>query len=332
MEIMNALTIGVAVITFNGLKYLPQQLESILTQTRPINHIVISDDRSTDGTWEFLEAWSKQSPVPVTLIRNETQLGLTRNFEQSIAAVDTDIIFTCDQDDVWAPERVELLTQVFEQHPGVLLVHTDATLVDAAGRDMGKTLLGELELSPSERTAIQSGNAFSVYCRRNVVTGATAAIRRTLLDIALPFPTNHFHDAWLALLAAAAGEVRLLDRSTIQYRQHGNNLVGVKKKGPWMEFRHLLWQLKGPQQLRTMLNDNVQSQTVLFERLSRYPLVSPAALDFAARSQGFYHDRAKLSSSALQRTTAVLKAYFSGQYGKFSYAPRTHAIRDVLKR
>lgn len=329
---MNALTIGVAVITFNGLKYLPQQLESILTQTRPVNHIVISDDRSTDGTWEFLEAWAKQTSIPVTLIRNETQLGLTRNFEQSIAAVDADIIFTCDQDDVWVPERVELLTQVFEQHASVLLVHTDATLVDAAGRDMGKTLLGELGLLPSERHAIQNGHAFSVYCRRNVVTGATAAIRRTLLDMALPFPTNHFHDAWLALLAAAAGEVRLLDVSTIQYRQHGNNLVGVKKKGPWMEFRHVLWQLKGPEQLGTMLNDNVQSQTILFERLLRYPLMSPAALDFAAKSLGFYHDRAKLHSSPVRRTMVVLKDYFSGRYGKFSYAPRTHAIRDVLKR
>lgn len=329
---MTALTIGVAMITFNGLKYLPQQLESIATQTHPVDHIVISDDRSTDGTWEFLELWAKQSAIRVTLIRNESQLGLSRNFEQSIAAVEADIIFTSDQDDVWVPERVALLTQVFEQHPAVLLVHTDATLVDAAGRNMGKNLLSELELSHSERKAIHDGNAFSVYCRRNVVTGATVAIRSTLLKMALPFPTNHFHDAWMALLAAAAGEVRLLDVATIDYRQHGNNLVGVKKKGPWMEFRHLLWQLKGPEQLGIMLRDNVKSQTILCERLTRYPRMSPTSLAFASASLAFYNDRATLPSSSVRRVMAVMKYYFSGRYGEFSYAPRTHAIRDVLRR
>lgn len=329
---MDALTIGVAMITFNGLKYLPQQLESIVTQTRPVHHIVISDDRSTDGTWEFLETWAKQSPIRVTLIRNESQLGLSRNFAQSIAAVDADIIFTSDQDDVWMPDRVQVLTQVFAQHPGVLLIHTDAMLVDATGQDMGKSLLGELALSDAERQAIQGGNAFPVYCRRNVVTGATVAIRSTLLEMALPFPTNHFHDAWLALIAAAAGEVRLLDLPTIQYRQHGNNLVGVKRLGPWMAFRHLLWQMKGPEQLGTMLKDNVRSQSILCERLARYPTVSPASMAFAAESLAFYTDRAALPSSPIRRTLAVTKDLLRGRYKKFSYAPRTHAIRDIFKR
>jgi hypothetical protein len=329
---MDALTIGVALITYNGIKYLPQQLDSIVTQSRAVQHIVISDDRSTDGSWEFLEAWAQQAPLRVTLIRNSTQLGLTANFEQAIAAVEADIIFTSDQDDVWIRERVSLLADVFEQNPAVLLVHTDAFLVDAQGRDMEATLLGELELSPSERAAIHAGQAFSVYRRRNVVTGATVAIRSTLLRMALPFPSNVFHDAWLALLAAAAGEVRLLERPTIQYRQHGNNLVGVKKLGTWMEFRHMLWQLRGPADLRLTISKNHEARKILCERLSRYQEMSAPASAFADESMRFYDDRARLPAQPLRRVGCVLKRVLAGEYRKFSYAPKTDAIRDILQR
>ena len=329
---MNPLTIGVAIITYNGLKYLPQQLDSIAAQTRPVDHVVVSDDRSTDGTWEFLEAWAATATMRVTLIRNETQLGLGRNFEQSVAAVEADIVFTSDQDDVWVPERVALLTQVFEQHPDVLLVHTDATLVDAAGRDMGTTLLGELQLSAVERAAIHAGEAFAIYCRRNVVTGATVAIRQSLLQMARPFPGNVYHDAWLALLAAAAGQVRLLDLPTIHYRQHGNNLVGVKKLSPWMKFRHMLWQLRGPAELSVTINKSFESHKTLYERLMAYPDMSSRSVAFALQSMDFYHGRASLPAQLLQRLGTVLKRIFAGQYGKFSYAPKTDMIRDILKR
>lgn len=329
---MNGLTVGVAMITFNGIKYLPEQLDSIATQTRAVDHLVISDDRSTDGTWEYLATWAKQASMRVTLIRNDVQLGLGRNFEQAIAAVEADIIFTSDQDDVWVPDRVKLVTQVFEQHPDVVLVHTDATLVNAAGRDMGTTLLGELELSAAERKAIHAGHAFGVYCRRNVVTGATAAIRSSLLTMALPFPSNLYHDAWLGLLAAASGAVRLLEIPTIHYRQHGNNLVGVKKLGPWMEFRHLLWQMRGPEQLALTIDKNFKSHQTLCDRLAQHSAVSQAAAHFAAQSTAFYHDRATLPVHFLPRALKVVGRALAGQYGKFSYAPRTDAIRDLFRR
>jgi glycosyltransferase involved in cell wall biosynthesis len=329
---MKPMTIGVAIITYNGLKFLPEQLASILSQSRPVDHIVVSDDRSTDGTWEFLQSWSQSVPVRVTLIRNDAQLGLGANFEQSVAAMETDIIFTSDQDDVWVPDRVARLMQVFERHPAVLLVHTDATLVDAQGADLGTTLLGELQLSSAERAAIHAGHAFQVYCRRNVVTGATVAIRRSLLDLARPFPRTVYHDAWLALLAAAAGEVRLLDTPTIHYRQHANNLVGVKKLSAWMKLRHVIWQLRGPAELSLTIGKNHASHRDLYERLLAHPGIAPQALAFALQSMNFYSGRASLPQQALGRVGAVLKAMLAGQYGKFSYAPRTDMIRDLLKK
>lgn len=329
---MNPLTVGVAIITFNGLKYLPQQLDSIVTQSYPVDHIVISDDRSTDGTWEFLQTWAKLTSIRVTLIRNEKQLGLSRNFEQAISAVETDIIFTSDQDDVWVTDRVRLMIQIFEKNPDVLLVHTDAALVDSEGHDMGKTLLRELELSRSERKAIHAGSAFSVYCRRNVVTGATAAIRHSLLRTALPLPANYYHDCWLALIASAAGEVRLLDCPTIHYRQHGKNLVGVKKLGPWMEFRHLLWRMKGRDQLGQVVSDNIYSHKILRDRLLNYAGMSLSAIKFASESLTFYNNRAALPSHSLYRAIVVMRAVLNGDYRKYSYSPHSDAIRDIFRK
>jgi len=329
---MNAMTIGVALITYNGMKYLPQQLESIVAQTRRIDHLVISDDRSTDGTWEFLESWAMDAPMRVTLIRNELQLGLNRNFEQSIRALDTMVIFTCDQDDVWIPEKVALVTDVFAQHPDVLLVHTDATLVDAEGHDLGKTLLGELELTNRERAAMQSQQPFSVYCRRNLVTGATAAIRRTLLATALPLSIHHYHDAWLALIAAGIGKVYFLDRPTIFYRQHGSNLVGVKKLGMTMKLRKLSWEIRGPNPLSQRVNTDLAWRSALYERLSREPNTSRAVHDYADAARSFYQARAAYPRNPFRRILAVLRKAGTGGYGRFSYTPRSDVLRDILNK
>lgn len=329
---MKPLTLGVGLITYNGLKYLPQQLESIVSQSRAVDHIVVSDDRSTDGTWEFLETWAKNSPIRVTLIRNEQQLGLGRNFEQAVAAVEADIVFSSDQDDIWFPEKAASMAAVFERDPEVLLVHTDATLVDAQGKDMGTTLLGELELSDLEREAISKGNAFEVYCRRNVVTGATAAFRRSLLDLARPLPASLYHDAWLALMAAAIGKVQLLDTPMIAYRQHGANLVGVKKLGPVAKLRRFWWQMHGKRPLKATIRNIVAQRVALLERLSAHPGVAPSYLERAGQALEFAKRREGLPGNPITRIRRVLRDASAGHYGRFSYEPWSDALHDVLNK
>jgi glycosyltransferase involved in cell wall biosynthesis len=163
----------------------------------------VSDDCSTDGTWAYLEAWASEAPVRVTLIRNDPPLGVSANFEQAMRLVDADIVFPADQDDVWMPNKVALLAGVFEADDSVQLAHTDAILVDANGHELGSTLFGELEISRMERRDIRSGNAFRVYCRRNVVTGAAAAFRRRLIGLVQPLPPQN--DVLPRRLAGADG-------------------------------------------------------------------------------------------------------------------------------
>lgn len=324
--------VGVAVVTYNGLMYLPRQLESILAQTRRVDHIVVSDDCSSDGTWDYLETWARACPVEVTLIRNERQLGLVGNVEQAVSAVKADIVFTSDQDDVWFADKVHVLAGALEAQPAVLLVHTDADLVDAEGRELKRTLFCELGVSARERCAIQAGKAFDVYSRRNIVTGATMAFRKSLLELAQPLPRSWYHDAWLAWMAAATGRVLLIDRPTIQYRQHGANLVGVKRLGSVTKLRRLWWKIAGPSPLSTTLAGIESARSALHARLSGHPAVAPACLAVATESLEFVRRRKAWPRNHVARTAVVLKHAFSGRYERFSTAPWSDALRDVLNR
>lgn len=326
------LTCGVAIVTYNGLKYLPEQLASIMGQSRRVDHIVISDDRSTDGTWDYLQSWAQSATVPVTLIRNDTQLGLSGNVEQAISAVNADIIFTADQDDVWFADKVQTVCAVFEQDEQVQMVHTDAILVDASGHDLGTRLFSELALSESERTAIRDGRAFQVYFRRNVVTGATAAVRRTLLAHALPVPANFYHDAWLAFFSLAVGKVSVLESPTIYYRQHGANLVGVKKLGSIDRMRRLWWKIAAPGSLSKTAAQITAQRTALEERLRGYSATPAAFKTYTAQALAFARQRQQLPHNPVTRAARVLSYVVAGKYGMFVYEYRTEIFRDILGR
>ena len=328
----SSLTSGVALITYNGMKYLPQQLASILAQTRTVAHIVVSDDHSTDGTWEYLEDWARSSRIRVTLVRNEIQLGLGANFEQAISLVEADVVFSSDQDDVWLPGKVALMTDVFEQDEHVQLVHTDAILVDAHGRDLGMTLFGELEVSNDERRAILTGDALRVYCRRNVVTGATAAFRRTLLAIARPLPKTVIHDAWMALMATATGRVVMLDTPTILYRQHGANLIGVKRLNRLEKLRQLWWAINRPRPLKATTDDLLAFNSTVHTRLSSQTTISPRHVKMAYEALQFASYRVELSSNPLTRCSAVVCFVLAGRYHRFSHEPWSDALRDILNK
>jgi glycosyltransferase involved in cell wall biosynthesis len=324
------LSSGVAIVTFNGLKYLPQQLESITSQSRQLVHIVISDDRSTDGTWDYLQTWAASSPIPVTLLRNEKQLGLSGNVEQAIKSVEADLIFTSDQDDVWVADKVKTVAAIFESDAQIQLVHTDAILVDADGIDLGTRLFSALELSHGELETIRSGNAFQLYCRRNVVTGATTAFRRSLLDIALPLSPTFVHDAWLAFLASATGKVHLLEAPLIAYRQHGSNLIGAKKLSRSAKLRRLWWDMNRPTALRLQLEQAESRHATLHARLSQYPEVSSIWKAQIADALEFAQQRRQLPRNRLRRFARVLAR--SGQYAIFSYEPKTDMLRDIVGR
>lgn len=228
-----ALEVSVALCTRNGARYLPEQIRSICAQTPLPREIVLSDDGSTDDTLavvrDTLAQCGMSDRIALRVFSNSPPLGVTRNFEQAARACSHDLIALCDQDDVWHPGRLARMVAQFEARPDLLLLHTDARLVDGDLKPLGSTLFHALEVQPAELEAIASGEAFGVLQRRNLVTGATTMFRKTLLDAALPFAPEWVHDEWLAAVAAATGRMDVLPEPTIDYRQHGNNQIGARR-------------------------------------------------------------------------------------------------------
>lgn len=225
--------ISVALCTRNGARYLPAQIRSICTQEPLPREIIVSDDGSSDDTLavvrETIALCGVADRIALRVFSNTPPLGVTRNFEQAVRACSHALIVLCDQDDVWHPGRLARMAAQFEARPDLLLLHTDARLVDADLQPLGSTLFHALEVQPAELEAISRGDAFSVLLRRNLVTGATTMFRRTLLDAALPFAPEWVHDEWLAAIAAATGRMDVLPEPTIDYRQHASNQIGARR-------------------------------------------------------------------------------------------------------
>ncbi|MBX9718337.1 MAG: glycosyltransferase, partial [Microbacteriaceae bacterium] len=196
--------LSVAMCTRNGARFVAEQVRSILSQSIVPRELVVGDDASTDDTIAVIEAAVAAAraerpglSTELRVLRRDEPLGVTANFEATIAACTNTLVALSDHDDVWRQGRLARLLPLFDD-PSVDLVHTDARLVDEDGTPSGLLLLEALEASAAERRALRTGHAFDVLLRRNLVTGATVILRRSLAETAAPFPPSWLHDEWLA--------------------------------------------------------------------------------------------------------------------------------------
>ena len=151
------------------------------------------------------------------------------NFERAIGLCRRDVIVLSDQDDVWVMNKLDSIKSFFDSYPDTDALFTDAEIVDRALRPMGYRLWDAIKFTVAERREVEDGDVIRTLLRHNVVTGATMAFRAQLRSLVLPVPEGVVHDAWIALLAAVAGQVRIISQPLILYRQHGANQIGVTK-------------------------------------------------------------------------------------------------------
>lgn len=212
---------------------MPEQLDSLIRQTRLPDEIVIGDDGSTDGSLGVIEAFARQATeagVQVQLVRQPGNVGYVRNFSDMLLRASGEIVFLCDQDDRWRVDKLALMMERFEREPDLWLLCSDARLVDANGHFMGVTQFDALELKAAEKRLVHAGCAFEVLLRRSMVTGATAALRRSVLGPCLPVGKDWIHDEWLAIVVAAMGRLDVVEQTLVDYRQHAGNQVGMRRR------------------------------------------------------------------------------------------------------
>ena len=218
--------VDILLATYNGEKYIKEQIESILNQTYKNIQIIISDDCSQDGTREILEKYEKDERVRV--FYQEKNLGYVKNFEFLLKQVESDIYMLSDQDDVWKEEKVEKTIEKLEQE-NLDLVFGDLEVVDEKLNIICKSYNQYMHLDRKIKKYINSYKLQYIY---NCMTGCTMASRKEWIEKILPFPTNSkymIHDYWMGLVIALKGKVGYIEEPYILYRQHGNNQVGVSK-------------------------------------------------------------------------------------------------------
>ena len=314
--------ISVACCTYNGALFLGDQLRSLVGQTRRPDEIVIVDDASVDGTAQIAEHFSRSAPAGVAVVfeRNVSNCGVTENFQKAISLTSGELIFLCDQDDVWHTSKIETMCRVFDARADLTLLHSDARLIGARGDTLSGSLLDALEVSARERSLIHGGSAFSALLARNLVTGATVALRRSAFDAARPFPREWVHDEWLAIIAAALGSVDFVDAQLIAYRQHDANQIGMRRLTLSEKFAKLFRSRENRYQ--TMQR---RVEVLLAKLIALGSVVPPDRVEKVREKLAHARVRAALPHNRAARFVPILREISTGRYARYSAGLRSIA-------
>jgi glycosyltransferase involved in cell wall biosynthesis len=218
--------ISVVMCTFNGARFLGEQLESIAQQSRLPDELVVCDDRSDDATVAILQEFANSAPFPVRIFENPRLLGSTRNFDKVISLASGDFIALCDQDDVWAQEKLEWLSDILMKDPSAGGVFSDADLIDENSRPLGLGLFAKHKFSLRKQSEFLR-DPVGVLLKHDVLTGATLMFRSALRPHCQPIPQSWVHDAWLAWMIALHSKLALTGAALTSYRIHEGQQLGI---------------------------------------------------------------------------------------------------------
>lgn len=217
------MTLSIALATYNGEKYLREQLDSILKQSIQDFELVITDDSSTDSTLKILNEYAEKDSR-IKVFTNEKNLGFKKNFEKAISLCSGDYIALSDQDDVWTENHLQVL---LENIGGNDFVGANAFLCDEDAKPTGTDLLScsKIDFFPNSKD-----DWFFFLLHSNIFQGAACIFRKSLVQKSIPIPENvKFHDYWLALIASVNGGVTYVNECVLYYRQHGTNVTKNEK-------------------------------------------------------------------------------------------------------
>jgi glycosyltransferase involved in cell wall biosynthesis len=345
-------SVSVALCTYNGERYLPELLESLVTQERLPSEVVVCDDGSTDRTVDLLRSFADTAPFPVRIDVNERNLGTTKNFELAMSRCDADLIALCDQDDIWMPKKLLRAVEAFDQTPELGYTFSDAELMDELSQPTHKRLWDSVGFFEARRQAAVEGRLIPLLAVYTFVTGATMTFRSDLRSFVLPIPHGWIHDAWIALLAAFVRPYRMLDEPLLRYRIHEEQKIGVPATVMPDDTGWSKWKVRfaeAPQKVNLRMADlhkqRRRTQSMQYdEAVDRIatqsaPYVAAhggAMQPLAAEGLQDLRDRARhlrvrgfLPDSRFRRVAVIGKELRSGRYGRYS-AGVLSALQDFV--
>lgn len=213
------MNVSVAMATYNGENFLKQQIDSILIQLGEEDELIISDDHSSDQTIAIVENYIINDPR-VKLFFNSGK-GVTSNFDNAIKKTSKDIIFLCDQDDIWKSNKVAIIKEYYQNNPEILMIMSDITVVD---NDLNPTIDSFYEFRGSRTGVLKN-------IIKNSYIGCAMSFRKELKKQILPIPKNvPMHDMWIGLVADSSKSALLIPEKLIYYRRHENTVTTVENK------------------------------------------------------------------------------------------------------
>ena len=237
--------VDILLASFNGEKYLRDQLDSILNQTYTNFRLLISDDYSTDNTRIILDEYKKKDDR-IQIFYQEKNLGVVSNFEFLLKKVESKFFMFADQDDIWKEEKIEKsVNKMIETNSD--LVYSDLEVVN---EKLEVTYASYWKLKGIYNKIVKYNNFESLYLN-NFVTGCTIISKKEWIDKILPLPKTSkyvLHDYWMALIISETGKITYIEEPLMKYRQHKNNSIGSKKRSEEMktldEIRQLFIEVK----------------------------------------------------------------------------------------
>ncbi|KAA0548343.1 glycosyltransferase family 2 protein [Bacillus sp. BGMRC 2118] len=225
------MNVSVAMATYNGEKFIKEQIDSILSQLDAEDELIISDDHSKDRTGEIIQEYTKNDSRVKFFLNDEK--GVTSNFENAIKRTQNEIIFLSDQDDIWKPEKVETVKSYYKKHPEIYMIMSDITVVDQ-------------NLNPTIESFYQHRGSRTGVLKniiKNSYIGCAMSFRKELKSKVLPIPRNvPMHDMWIGLVADMDKSAMLIPESLVYYRRHESTVTTVENTSSLKE--KIIWRFQ----------------------------------------------------------------------------------------
>ena len=203
--------VSIAMATYNGEKYIDEQIDSIIGQTYKNIELIIVDDCSTDGTWKKLQSWQQQYPTVIAIYRNDQNIGLNKNFGKAFNLAKGEWVAVCDQDDIWYANKLECLMKYAAEYPDHILFHHNEDALNSTAKTTSDNYWRPYE-----------GNNVNILFVFNRLSGHQIIFHSSLLKYITPIPEIAY-DWWINVVAAIKGEIKYVPEALMAYRFHSES-------------------------------------------------------------------------------------------------------------
>lgn len=266
--------ISIAMCTYNGSRFVKEQLDSILNQTYNNFELIIVDDMSKDDTINIINKYV-QKDKRIKFFQNEKNLGFVKNFEKAISFCLGEYIALADQDDIWKKDKLEVFLQEIKDN---ILIYSDAIVIDENSKNLNKEFI-------RPEANLVNGKCNKSFIFSNCVSGNTLMFKKELIPYILPIPdTISFHDIWIAFVASTIGTITYTEKSYIYYRRYNEQVTKhieknynsifdkfKKKENHWLNFaRNVVNYCSAFKSIKDLDDETIYILNTLIEHYSNY--------------------------------------------------------------